>query len=218
QIALAAALAFKRPLRRWLDWAPVALEDAGVAVRLATTVDAGFLAALAPDALIEATGAPWPVPDGFAGARDPLEALALPGRLRHRVAVVGAGQIGAETAWHLATTGCAVTLVEAGAGFGRDVDLIARIALVPALAAAGVATRFSTRATSFAAGRLGLETATGPETLAVEDVVVAFRRPDPAPVPPVDGGGIPTYVVGERAGGRGLYWAGRTGVRAGNLV
>lgn len=128
------------------------------------------------DALVITTGAapvalPGPGPQRFLRTYD--DALALRALLRPglRLAIVGAGWIGAELATAAAAAGCAVTVLEAGhaplaAALGADIG--ARTAAW--YAAAGVCLRTGVRVESVEAGGLALA---GGEWLAADEVVTA---------------------------------------------
>ncbi|MGE0745786.1 MAG: FAD-dependent oxidoreductase [Rhodospirillales bacterium] len=221
QLRLAAAMPFKAPLRGWLDHAEAALADAGVTVMLGADLADSGAPHMDADVLIVATGPDWAAPSALAAAHPigVIAALAAPAAVGRRVAVVGGTLAGAETAWHLATLGHAVTLVEAGVGFADDVNLIARIVLPRTLAAAGVDVRFTTRAVAAGIGRLRLDSADGSSGIEADTVIdAAPATAGGAPAFAARFGGAAVHVVGERAGRGGLYWASRTGAAAGNLV
>ena len=136
QLAVAARLPFKSTLPRLLAFYKDALQEAGVRVLLGSAPEPATLRA---DTVILATGSRWP-----SGGLDPLTAISQPERVGRRVTVVGAGTIGAETAWWLAEQGREVTLVERDADFDEDVNLVQRMVLPGALAQAGVTVAFNT--------------------------------------------------------------------------
>jgi 2,4-dienoyl-CoA reductase-like NADH-dependent reductase (Old Yellow Enzyme family) len=136
QLAVAAHLPFKSTLPKLLRFYEHALKAANVRVVLNKEADPASIRA---DTLILATGVRWPE-----GSMDPLTAIAMPERVGRRVAVVGAGIIGAETAWWLGSQGRQVTLIERDGEFDEDVNLVARLVLPKALAEAGVSVAFNT--------------------------------------------------------------------------
>lgn len=140
QLAAAARLPFKSPLRRLLDYYEHALEGAGVRLFLNAQPSPDSIDA---ESVIVATGARWPANEAK-NELDPLTALSSPEQVGKRVAVIGAGTIGAELAWWLGSQGRRVTLFERDGEFDDDVNLIQRLVLPKALAEAGVSIAFNT--------------------------------------------------------------------------
>jgi NADPH-dependent 2,4-dienoyl-CoA reductase/sulfur reductase-like enzyme len=138
QLAAAARLPFKSTLPRLLSYYSLALEEAGVRVQLGIEAEPGSVDA---DAVVLATGARWV---GSRRELDPLTPLRDLSTVGARVAVIGAGTLGAEIAWWLGLQGRRVTLVERDAEFDDEVNLIQRLVLPQELAAAGVTVRFNT--------------------------------------------------------------------------
>ncbi len=92
-------------------WQKNQLEKLGVKVFLNTEATAGMIADNMPDAVVIATGAVPVVPkikgadlENVVQAFDVLSCKVVPGK---RVAIVGGGLFGAETAFHLAISGVA---------------------------------------------------------------------------------------------------------------
>ena len=136
QLAVAALLPFKSTLPPLLRYYGEALQRAGVALFLDTEAEPAMIDA---DSVVLATGVRW-----RSDFMDPLTAIANAERVGRRVAVVGAGTIGAETAWSLAKLGRRVTLIERDEDFDEDVNLVQRLVLPGALAQAGVSVAFNT--------------------------------------------------------------------------
>ncbi len=111
---------FKKDLRRFLDWQIHMIEKLGVDVRLNTEATPELVASLNPDAVAAAVGAdPVIPPISGAGGPNVVTAEACYHRVRagrslgERVAVLGGGLVGCETALYLAMErGLKVTLVE----------------------------------------------------------------------------------------------------------
>lgn len=105
---------FKADLYRYIAVKTLLLEKAGVDVRLRTEVTPSLALEIAPDALIVAVGSEPLIPeitgveyavmaDGIADAAD---------KLGHKIAILGGGLVGCETAVYLAQMGHDVTVVE----------------------------------------------------------------------------------------------------------
>ena len=106
----------KGELAAYIAWLGAELERLGAEVRLGSDVTADVVAAEKPDVVVVATGATHVRPGipGLDGpnvleACDVLAGTAVPGQ---RVVVAGGGEIGAETALHLATAGRTVSVVD----------------------------------------------------------------------------------------------------------
>jgi 2,4-dienoyl-CoA reductase-like NADH-dependent reductase (Old Yellow Enzyme family)/thioredoxin reductase len=124
QWLLAAVPPGKAEYTNLVIWQKNQLEKLGAQVRLNTEVTPALIAAEKPDAVIVSTGS-RPITPRIPGAGGPnvLQAIdvlgsrAVPGK---RVAVVGGGLVGAETALHLAVQGIKVYLIEMFETIARD--------------------------------------------------------------------------------------------------
>lgn len=151
------------------------LQKAGVEIRLNTPVTAEYAQAVGADALICALGsAPLtpPIP-GIEGG-NVLSVNALSGResaLGQRVAVLGGGLAGCETAVHLAALGKTVTLVEQRDALAVDANRLHRNILLEKLEKA-VQVRLGCRAVRVTAEGLVCLTPAGDEALIEADTVV----------------------------------------------
>jgi len=107
-------ISFKADLYKFVEVKALALEKAGVDVRLNTEVTPELASDIAPDALIIAAGS-RPVIPPVTGIDKAIPADDLPevgDKLGKKVAVIGGGLVGCETALHLAMGGRDVTVVE----------------------------------------------------------------------------------------------------------
>jgi 2,4-dienoyl-CoA reductase-like NADH-dependent reductase (Old Yellow Enzyme family)/thioredoxin reductase len=106
---------FKWPLREFKDYLIRQVTLAGVTVHLSTTATPELLAAENYDVILQATGAAAKLPDipGIAETKvwTPLEVYGHEAELGRTVVVIGGGETGVETAWHLAICGKQVTLI-----------------------------------------------------------------------------------------------------------
>jgi len=107
---------FKLDLTRLLDYYRHRLEESDVTVELGRWIKPEEVAKMEADVLIVAVGAEHLIPQvsGIDGENvmTASEALRETPRVGERVLVVGCGVVGAETAWHLASQGRSVTLVD----------------------------------------------------------------------------------------------------------
>lgn len=150
QLRFAASAPHKDKLLWFVEYLKVSLEKSGVSVYLESEVTPEDVLALAPQAVIVATGG-VPVVPGFSGL-DPSFACTAWDVLRGKVhlegkevTVIGGGVVGCETALFLAEQGNRVTIVEMLPHLAADAEVITRIELLKALNAANIRIMTSTR-------------------------------------------------------------------------
>ena len=124
QLNFADGVSFKTSLSKFKNFLVYQIGKSGVKVRLNTAADAAMLKKEGYDAVIGALGAEPVMPDipGING-KNVVAALAVYGRedsLAQQVAVIGGGQVGCETALHLAMSGREVTIIEMQEGLAPD--------------------------------------------------------------------------------------------------
>lgn len=157
QWCMAAVPPGKNSLSSFAVWQKVQLRKFGVKVNAGTPVTAEMVCEANPDAVIVATGSVSLIPPipGLAessrtvDSRDVLSGAAAP---CGRVAVLGGGLVGAETADLLASQGCSVTVVEMGTQIAPDAEPIPRAYLMDSLAERGVCLRTQEKVLSVADG------------------------------------------------------------------
>lgn len=204
--ALACVPPGKADLRPFLDYQVRELGRAGVRVQTGIEATAEKVKALAPDIAIVATGAEQPPVEAFPGAtpsttvlaEDVLGGACSPGE---RVAVVGAGRTGAETAHHLADAGHLVTLVEAGPRIDEDIPSSVRAFLEERLVALGVRVLTSTEAVQVISAGVAVVPADGNKAseIRADNIVLALpRRPRAWLAVELEEAGIPSVeVIGD---------------------
>jgi NADPH-dependent 2,4-dienoyl-CoA reductase/sulfur reductase-like enzyme len=117
QFRLAAVPPYKGEISDFIVWQQQQLKQLGVEIQFHTPADAALIKKFAPDAVIVATGAE-PIVPRIPGAQLPHVMTAhtvLSGErniIGNNVVIIGGGQVGAETAHHLAVQLKKVTLVE----------------------------------------------------------------------------------------------------------
>lgn len=115
QLRLCSVPSFKTEIDHLTEYLTGQIRALGVEERLGTTVTADLLASDAPDAVILATGSrpTWPRVPGHDLPHVVSAWVALEGApVGARVAVIGGGSVGVETALFLAERGAQVTIVE----------------------------------------------------------------------------------------------------------
>ncbi len=135
------------PGKEKLDWVMEyyahELPRLGVELHLGEMVDAGMVRALRPDVVIIATGSEPAVPDvpGVDGPNVVVAQTLLAERMRfagERIAVIGGGMLGLETAEYLAVQGNAVTILKRYKTIGHRLEPLYRDYLLRKLREEGV--------------------------------------------------------------------------------
>jgi 2,4-dienoyl-CoA reductase-like NADH-dependent reductase (Old Yellow Enzyme family) len=214
-LSAAALFPFKSTLPRLLRYYETALAKAGVDVRLGREIDP---AALADDLVVLATGAGWRIPERIEERAaipmyTPEQVAADRDRVGPRVIVVGAGLIGAETAWALALAGRSVTLVERDDDLDEDINLTARTVIERELARCGVQIRLNTDVEDVSGATAWVSENGIRRGQPCDAVVWTARRSDPVRDATAKAE-RPVLAVGECGGARGLYEATSSAYRA----
>ena len=150
QWRLAAIPPGKQVLATFAAWQVRQIEKAGVRVHLNEKMTAARVAAAAPDVVIVATGSVPSAPPIPGLAESPLvvgawDVLAGKATVRGKVAVLGGGQVGVETAEFLAEQGARVTIIEAASEIASDAEPIPRSWSLAHLDELGVSVRTGTK-------------------------------------------------------------------------
>jgi 2,4-dienoyl-CoA reductase (NADPH2) len=176
-LLLAAVPSYKWEIENLIKYMETQLRKSGAKVMLDTEADEATVAAGKPDAVIVATGASPTVPgipgvdgDNVATA---LDALAGKKQVGDRVVVVGGGQVGCETAEHLAEQGRQVTILEMLERIGSDIGLTTRWVIMQRLRNAGIATETGARVVRITAEGVNAERNGTIESFPADSVVLA---------------------------------------------
>lgn len=174
----------KKEIHRAVEDLVHAVSAEGVALRLGEMATTDNVLALEPDAVIVAVGAmnftpPIPGVDG-AHVCDAWKVLAGEQQVYGRVAVVGGGVVGCETAEHLASRGCKVSVVEMRDRVGGDISSTVLPTLLENYTAYGVQQYTRHTVKRIAIGQLTCENEDGNAvTIACDFVVMAVgARPN----------------------------------------
>lgn len=170
----------KECLASFCAWQKRQLEKSGVSILLNTRATSRMVVERNPDAVIVATGSVPLVPPipglqrslHVVGARSVLSgSVAVFGK----VAVLGGGSVGAETAALLAEQGCEVTIVEMAPELAADEEPLPRKHLMGFLQKHAVAMMPNTKVIAVEDGNIQVEGQDGRETLqGFEAIVTAF--------------------------------------------
>lgn len=182
------------------------VRDAGVDVRLGTTVTGRVLDDERPDAVVIATGA-GPIHPAIPGADrahvvDAFEVLGGRALPHGRVVVVGGGLIGLEVAEYVAehAPGSEVTVVEMLDAVGGDLGMLRKIAVMESLHTAGIATVVGARCSEITADTVVVDRAGEKTSLEYDGIVIAVGT-TPTDHAVIEQScaerGIPTHVIGD---------------------
>jgi len=201
----------------------VELVRTGVEVRRGQTVNDALVEELKPDALIIAAGSvpvrldiPGVDNSNVFGAVEVLNGAAVPG---DRVAVIGGGLIGCETAQYLITHGKRVTVVEMLDVIGADIPVTTRSAVIEKLKETGIRTEVSARAIEFSKEGVVIERNGDRQVICVDAVVLAAgQKPRRELGEKFEGRMKEIHVVGDCAKVRKARNAIHEGAQAGRAV
>ena len=205
------------------DLAHAAREN-GVVVRLGEQATPQAVLALAPDVVIVAVGAlnlkpAIPGADG-PNACDAWQVLAGQQTVRGRVAVIGGGVVGCETAEFLAVQGCQVTVVEQREVIAQGVSSTVLPTMLGNYTAHGVVARTGLKAIRIAPDSLICENRNGvAESIACDATVMAIGAGrTPFDVGALRASGVTVVEVGDCHAVADIAHATKTGYDAANAI
>ncbi|NLW07137.1 MAG: FAD-dependent oxidoreductase [Clostridia bacterium] len=158
QLVPATRPAFKQGLHNFLEYLRHQMEVLGVDVRLNVEANVAVVKYTRPEVVILATGATPYIPalPGLTGENvftaNRVLTCGLPGS--GKVAIIGGGLVGCETALHLSHQGYEVVVVEELEQVAQDMNMISRITLLEELNKAGVQLRTGLSFQEFSSGRI----------------------------------------------------------------
>lgn len=219
QYSLAAVPPAKGEITAFISWLGKQLVDSGVSIHLETELTEEIVSREKPDAVVIATGSA-PAPLGVPGseravpAHDVLAGRAAVGR---RVAVIGGGMIGAETAHHLARHGREVTIVEMLPAVAQDAQEYVRLFLLDGLAERNVAMQVNATVIAVTDEGITIERGGEREEIGPFDTVVTAvgLKPCNGLRSKLEGKAARLLTVGDAAGVRKALEAVAEGYRAG---
>ena len=162
QLCFADGVAFKTALREYRDHLILQVRKSDITVRMRTRADAALLRSEGYDAILAALGA-VPAAPAFCVEGTVWNAIDVYGReeeLGRSVIVIGGGEVGCETALHLAQRGHDVILLSRSARLAKNASSTWRSVLLGAMSR-----------------EASLRAATRAEVTAVESGTVRFRTP-----------------------------------------
>jgi 2,4-dienoyl-CoA reductase (NADPH2) len=176
-LLMAAVPSYKWEVKTLIKYMDTQLQKSGAKVILETEADEATIARGNPDAVIVATGAQPAVPDipgvDRGNVATALEVLAGEKEVGDRVVVVGGGQVGCETAEHLAERGMQVTILEMLPRLGSDIGLTTRWVIMQRLQQAGIATEAGARVIEIGDNGVKAERDGSIESFEADSVVLA---------------------------------------------
>lgn len=194
---------FKRELKSLIRFLSRQVELSGVRRLLGVAVDAGYIAATRPDAVVIATGSS-PVLPPVPGIERPFvfsynQVLNGLGSRACRTVVIGGGATGCEIALHLAEAGSPVSLVEMAPRIGQGIEAISRKVLLERLSHLKVEVLTQSRLIRIdEAGAVIGHPEQGERLLTAERVVIAVGcRPEKELADEVRKLGIEMHLLGD---------------------
>jgi 2,4-dienoyl-CoA reductase-like NADH-dependent reductase (Old Yellow Enzyme family)/thioredoxin reductase len=213
----------KQDLEKLRRYQAMELMRTGVEIIRGQSVDEAYVKDMRPDALILATGSE-PMPLDVPGAENgnvfgAVEVLNGEPVHADRVAVIGGGLVGCETAQYLTARGKCVTIIEMLDQMGADIFLTTRSAILQKLKEKGILTEVGAKAVKFDKEGVVVERGGKRETIPADAVVLATGFKPKEKLAEALGGQIDeTHVVGDCAGPRKIRDAIHEGARAGREV
>ena len=193
----------KQEMQRAVQDLVHAVRTEGVALRLGEKATTESVLALMPDAVIVAVGATSFTPQisGVDGpnVRDAWKVLSGEQRASGRVAVIGGGVVGCETAEHLAVQGCDVVVVEMRDKIASDIGSTVLPTLLETYTARGVEQYPGHEVTRIAVGELICQNKNGDAMrIPCDHVVIAIgARPVTFDSATLKNQGISVFEVGD---------------------
>ena len=214
---------FKRDYLTLVRFLSGQLERQGVVIEAGREATPEAVRAAAPDVLIVATGGRTAIPrvpgidsPHVAMAADVLAGTRVAGR---RVAVIGGGLVGCETALHLAEAEREVTVVEMLESVARDMFFASRLHLLELLRAAGVRILTDTRLLEVTEDGVTVAGRDGATAIAADTVVVAVGlEVDGAAVEALRASAPEVHLIGDCVEPRKVYQAVTEGFLVGRQV
>lgn len=206
---------FKSDDKALIRWYQTELRHAGVNIHYQTMMTRATILAAAPDVVIIATGSnpvvldmPNPHSLPVYTASEVLMNTDLVGK---RVAIIGAGLVGAELGLWLARLGREVQLIESSEHILGGVSAMPFMnyeMLKDLLNHERVTIHLQTQFTSIGAGVIGVTSAAGKQELAVDAVVYAIGyRAEDTLYQELNGCGLATYLLGDARNVRNIMYA-----------
>ncbi|MCH5277658.1 MAG: FAD-dependent oxidoreductase [Desulfovibrionaceae bacterium] len=204
QFFLASLPPFKRDLALYLFNMAHRLEDAGVTVKLHCEATVDDIRSMKADAVIVATGSqPLSIPfEGLDSIPHVFAHEVLAGRigeLGDRVAILGGGLVGAETAEYIARTGRHTSIIEMTGDIAQGIHPVMQDFQKKRLAALGSEMLTNHKVLAFAGNAISVETKDGVRQIGPFDTVVIAlgSRPDRTLCEALDKAGISYAAVGD---------------------
>jgi len=205
---------------RWLiEWFSTQLKKLGVKVELDKEVTQEVVKRMKPDVVIVATGAVHVIPDYIRGAEKAVTAVdVLLGnkKVGDEVIVLGGGEVGCETALHLAENGKKVSIISASNDIALDMNVINRPFTMLELAGKGVTWVVKTQAEEITAKGVNcINSNLERKTFSADTVVLAKgMKPDDRLVQALKGKAPEVYAIGDCVKSRDI----KSAISEGSLI
>ena len=203
-LRLAAAPSYKSEINNLTTYLETRLKKGGARIKLKARAVEKTIASDRPDVVIVATGATAVIPaiPGIDGENVATALDILAGRkpAGQRVVIVGGGQVGCETAEHLAEKGHEVTILEMLERIGNDIGITTRWIIMQRLHNAGIKIKAGTEVVEI--GDKGVKAKRGGtiELFPADTVVLAVGlKPNNELAAKLKGGAAEVHVIGDCA-------------------
>jgi len=210
QLPLAALPPFKQGLNGLLQYFKTQLTKLGVKVYLEREIDRDEISSLRPDAIVVATGSDPLLPPGVEIDRQRVflyRDVLLGSPTGQRVAVIGGGLVGVETAEFLADRGKEVMIIEMLEKIATDLGPIARMFQKQRLEQKKVAVLTRTVFEALAEGGIWVRQDQERRRIEVDSVVMATGLKAKEDYPDLAHLGVPVFYIGDRKEPRSLLEA-----------
>ncbi len=202
QLLVAAIPPHKEELTGLVNYLAAQVKKSGVEVQLGREITPEEIVTAAPDAVIIATGAVPIIPNIPCDERiNPVTAIdVLKGNVAvgEKVAIVGGGLVGCETALHLAKAGKQVTILEMLPRIGADIGPSNRWITLMHLVEAGVVMKPKSKVIGFTPSGVEFHCAETTELLEADTVILAVGlKPDDALSAHLQGMIPEVYSIGD---------------------
>lgn len=203
QLEAAARPPYKERIERLIWYLTTQVKKLGVVVELGKEVSPELVAEIKPDAVVVATGVAPFIPDipgiDSAGATRAEDVLLGKKEVGKRVAIIGGGMVGCETAEFLVDGGRKVTVIEMLPRLAMGMMPHLRRELLDRLATKGVALLTSAQCQKVSPGKLDIVTREGEAlTIEVDTVILAAgARPNQELLQALNGKVPEVYAAGD---------------------
>jgi NADPH-dependent 2,4-dienoyl-CoA reductase/sulfur reductase-like enzyme len=197
------------------------LKQSNIDIRLNINASLQYISKLRPDAIVISTGSNPLVPKNFRSPRTytVFEVLSREAELGSKVAIIGGGGNGAETAEYLAERGKKVTIIEQLEGIANDIPPPVRMWLLFSLQKLNVEIMTNTVVKSVTAGGVNVQRGDKRFSIEADSIVVAVgHTPNTELVDDLEKLGCEVHTCGDVIEPRDIRFAIKEGFEVGGKI